>query len=126
MKKFVSLLLAVVVLAVVVMPAFAASDSAGGQRGSFTLAGTITAINGPAVTVLAVAGNPVVRPYIGQDLTLQTTDATRFLLKTANGTVVITLGDLAVGQSVSAQGTLASDIWTATRITVGANLIHFR
>jgi len=126
MKKLASLFIAVVLLVGVAVPAFAASDTSGRGRVPFTLAGTITAIDGTTVTVHVVAGNYVVRPYIGQDLALQTTTATRFLLKTATGTVVITLADLAVGQNVSAQGTFVAGAWTAERITVGAQIIHPR
>ncbi len=129
MKKSMLVALAVtVLLAAVAVPALAAPSAAGGPggRGQFTLAGTITAIDGTAVTVRVVSGNPVVHPYLGQNVTLQTTAATRFLLKTPDGTVVITLADLAVGQNVSAQGTLANDVWTASRITVGAQIIHWR
>ena len=126
MKKMVSLFIALVLLVGVAMPAFAAGEPSRHGRAPFTLAGTITAIQGTTVTVHVVAGNYVVRPYIGQDLALQTTTATRFLLKTATGTVVITLADLAVGQNVSAQGTFVAGAWTAERITVGAQIIHPR
>lgn len=62
------------------------------------------------------------RDYIGYDLTVRTTAATRFLLKTPSGTVPITFADLRVGQNVSVYGTLANGVWTASRITVGADL----
>lgn len=126
MKKTVSLFIALVLLVGATVPAFAASEPSGRGNAPFTLSGTITAIQGTTVTVHVLAGNYLVHPYLGQDLTLQTTEATRFLLRTPTGCVVITLADLAVGQSVSVQGTLADEVWTATRITVGALLIRPR
>ena len=30
----------------------------------------------------------------------------------------------AIGQKVSVSGTVANNVWTATRITVGVNLVH--
>jgi hypothetical protein len=89
-----------------------------------TLAGVITTINGKTVSVQVTCGNPIVREYIGQALALQTTSSTRYLLKTDTGVVPITFADLAVGQKVSASGTVANNVWTTVRITVGANLIH--
>ncbi len=90
----------------------------------FTLVGTITAIDGEAVTVQVLGGNPITKPYIGQTVALQTTADTRFLQITDEGTLVITLSDLSVGQNVSAQGTLTGGVWVTTRITVGAKVIH--
>ncbi len=124
MKRTMLVALAItMLLAALAVPAFAAGGPRGGQ---FTLAGTITAINGTTVTVHVLAGNPIVRPFIGQDVALQTTATTRFLLVTPTGTQVITLADLAAGQNVSAQGDLANSTWTAARITVGAQIIHPR
>ena len=119
MKKVSVALLMAAWLIATASPAFAA-----GSDGGFTLAGVITVINRTTVTVQVVAGNPTVRPYIGQTLTLQTTPMTRYLLKTATGTMPIILTDLRVGQKVSASGTFANNMWTASRFTVGANLVH--
>jgi len=126
MKKVTIALLVLVVLVATAMPALAAGGPppVRGKSGSFTLAGVITAINGTAVTVQVTGGNPIVREYVGQILALQTTSRTRFLLKTDAGIVPITFADLAVGQKVSASGTVANNVWTATRITVGAALVH--
>jgi len=126
MKKVWVALLVLVVLVATAMPALAAGGPppVRGKSGSFTLAGVITAINGTAVTVQVTGGNPIVREYVGQILALQTTSRTRFLLKTDAGIVPITFADLAVGQKVSASGTVANNVWTATRITVGAALVH--
>jgi len=126
MKKLTMALLVLVVLGATAMPALAAGGPppVRGKSGSFTLAGVITAINGTAVTVQVASGNPTVRAYVGQTLALQTTSSTRYLLKTDTGTVPITFADLAIGQKVSASGMVANNVWTAMRITVGANLVH--
>ena len=126
MKKLTIASLVLVVLAATAMPALAAGGPppVRGRSGSFTLEGVITAISGTTVTVQVTGGNPIVREYIGQSLTLQTTSSTRCLLKTDTGTVSITSADLAVGQKVSASGKVANNVWTAARITVGAALVH--
>jgi hypothetical protein len=96
-----------------------------GVRSPYALSGTITALDSDAgtVTALVACGNPLVKPYIGQEITLQTTQATRFLLRNEDGTATpISFADLLVGQNISSHGTLANDTWAATRITVGALL----
>jgi heme/copper-type cytochrome/quinol oxidase subunit 2 len=137
MKKFVIFTLVLVLLAVSVVPAYAASQTRGKhgnvnknqvkQHGKmpFALAGTIASLDPVAgtVTVTVVCGNKLVKPYIGQDLTLQTINTTRFLLRNPDGTATpITFDDLVVGQNVSSNGKLADNVWTANRITVGADL----
>ena len=126
MKKVWVALLVSVVLVATAMPALAVGGPppVRGKSDSFTLAGVITAINGTAVTVQVTGGNPIVREYVGQTLALQTTSSTRYLLKTDTGTVPITFADLAIWQKVSVSGTVANNALTATRITVGADLIH--
>jgi hypothetical protein len=122
MKKSLVLALALMLLLVSVTPSLAAGR---GPTGTFSLAGTITAINGTTVTVHVVGGSPSVKAFVGKDLALQTTDGTRFLLKTDSGVVPITLADLHVGQNISANGTVVNEVWTALRISVGAELIHY-
>jgi len=126
MKKLTMALLVLVVLGATAMPALAAGGPppVRGKSGSFTLAGVITAISETTVTVQVTGGNPIVHGYIGQALALQTTSSTRYLLKTDTATVSITFADLAVGQKVSASGKVANNVWTAARITVGADLVH--
>ena len=121
MKKLLFALLLVTMLFVAATPTFAAR-----RRGTlFTLAGLITDIEGSTVTVTVYTGSAVVRPYLGQTLDIVTTASTRFLLKTPDGTMTIALEDLEIGDKVSVQGSVANDVWTATRITVGAKLIHW-
>lgn len=71
-----------------------------------------------------LAGKPSVHPYIGQVLDIQITDSTHFLLKTETDTVTISLADLTVEQNVSVQGEVVNGVWTAARITIGADIIH--
>ena len=51
-------------------------------------------------------------------------DSTRVLLRNAAGVATpITLAELTAGTKVSLNGQLANNIWTATRITAGADLV---
>ena len=100
-----------------------------GQNGSgvFALAGKITGLDAGTgtVTVAVASGNTLVKPTLGQDVALQTTGTTRFLMRNPGSVATpITFSDLAVGQKVSAVGQLVDNVWTATRITVGASLVH--
>lgn len=134
MKKLFVLTLVLALLAITALPAFAAGgaptgngggDSGKGSKAPFALAGTIANLDPitHTVTVTVVCGNKLVKPYVGQNLNIQTTETTRFLLRNADGTVTpITFADLAVGQKVSSNGQLANNVWTAGRITVGADL----
>ena len=137
MKKFFILTLVLVLLAISVVPAYAANQRRAQnahenngqvrQHGKmpYALAGVIASLDPVTrtVTVTVACGNKVVKPYIGQDLTLQTTDKTRFLLRNPDGTATpISFEDLEIGQNVSSQGKFASSVWTAIRITVGAEL----
>lgn len=123
MKRWALLLLTVVLIAMAATPALAAGKTPP-KRQPFNLVGRITAVDTGAatVTVEVLRGNRVVKPFIGKTVTIRTDAATRFLKKTSTGVVPITLVDLQVGDAVSVQGRLAGDIWTANRITVGANL----
>ncbi len=141
MKKLTVVTLLVIMLALSAVPAFAkgpvytnqgtpAGNCGGmqigfGVRTPYALSGTISALDGEThtVSVTVACGNRLTQPYIGQDVTLQTSAATRFLLRNADGTVTpITFDDLAVGQNVSSHGTLVDGVWTAVRVTSGAHL----
>jgi hypothetical protein len=141
MKKLFVLSLVILMLALSVVPAFAKgpgpanNGSANGTctgtqvgfgvRNPFALSGTITGVDSQAhiVTVTVACGNRMVNPFIGQSVTLQTTAATRFLLRNADGTVTpINFDDLEAGQTVSTHGVLQDSTFTATRVTVGAEL----
>jgi hypothetical protein len=128
MKKALLMLVLLIFLTASVSPAYAAGPRPNDRtrgRTPFALVGTITAIDGNTVTVRVVVGNHLVKRYYGQEVPLETNAATRFLMKDANGVVYpITLDDLEAGQNVSVNGVLANNRWVATRITVGARLIH--
>jgi len=141
MKRLFVVFLVVIMLAVSVVPAFAAGGppadrgtAAGsgniektsfGIRNPYALSGTISSIDGAnrTVTVAVACGNRLVKPYIGQEVTLLTTENTRFLVRNADGTVTpITFEDLVEGQNVSSHGTFLNSTWAATRVTMGALL----
>jgi hypothetical protein len=91
----------------------------------YEFSGTITAVDDVnyAITVSVVCGNSLANPYIGQEVTVQTTSTTRFLLQNADGTVTpITFDYLEVGQNVSSHASLVDGTFMATRITSGASL----
>lgn len=134
MKKFIVTLLVVVLALAMVAPVAAAGNGPGsgggngsgqqGARGTFAITGTITAIGSNTVTIQVYRGNTLVQPYLGTQVTVTTTAATRYLYKsssTATATV-IARSALQVGNPVSVNGTLANNVWTASRITVGASL----
>lgn len=129
MKKLFVLLAVFVLAFAAVTPAFAAGQGPGqgqgsqkGPRGTFAMTGYITAIGSNTVTIQVYRGNNLVKPYIGQSLTVTVTAATRYLFKDGTTSTSITFADLEVGDPVSANGTVANGVWTAKRITVGANL----
>ncbi len=149
MKKIAILAILVVLLAVSVVPAFAANGpqynrgtGAGictgdqvhtggnpqarlGIRNPFALSGTITALDPQTktVTVAISCGNRLVDSYLGTEVTLQTIESTRFLLRNADGTTSpITYNELVIGESVSSHGSLVDGVFSASRVTMGALL----
>ncbi len=90
--------------------------------GTFTFAGIIKAIGANTVTIEAVGGNKLVQPSLGAQLMVTVTAQTRYVLRDGTTTTLITFAELQVGQQVSVQGVFADNIWTASRITVGARL----
>jgi hypothetical protein len=96
-----------------------------GVRTPYAVSGTIYALDPVAktVSVTVSCGNRLVAPYIGTEVTLQTNDITRFLLRNEDGSVTpITFAELMVGETISSHGTLVNEVFTATRITMGALL----
>jgi hypothetical protein len=122
MKRWLLFMLLLGLLFATVTPVSAAGKS---PRSNFTLAGKITAIGDSTVTIQVLAGNKVVRPFVGKEVTVTVTDATRFFFNDGTVTTPITFADLKIGDPVSVHGKVANDVWTASRITVGAKLIHF-
>ena len=130
MKKLLVVILVLTLVLSTALPAFAAKGTppvrTRAVSSQFTLAGTITAVDAGAktVTVRVLAGSRSVFGNLNKDVTVQTTSTTRYLLKTAGGTIMTTFEFLAPGQNVSVQGSIADHVWTASRITVGALLQH--
>ncbi len=96
-----------------------------GMRNPYALSGTITVLdaNSQTVSVNVSCGNGMVNSSIGTEVTIQTTQNTRFLLRNEDGTVTsISFADLVVGESVSSHGSLVDGVWTASRVTMGALL----
>jgi hypothetical protein len=122
MKRWMLFMLVLSLLLTSVSPAMAAGPK--GPRGRFALAGKITAIGDGTVTVQALRGNKLVKPFLGQELTVTVTDATRILLKDGTTVTPITFADLKVGDKLSVNGRVANQVWIAKRITVGARLAH--
>lgn len=122
MKRWFLFALLFVMMFAAVLPVSAAGN---GPRSNFTFVGRIAETGDGTVTIEVLRGNKLAQPNIDQPLTVVVTDSTRFLLN--DGTVVmpITFADLEVGDPVSVHGILVSGVWTASRITVGAQLIHF-
>lgn len=125
------ILFVIIVLALafaLVNPVSAAGPRAGKAQSAFSLAGKISAFDTAAktVTVEVVTGNKLVKSYIKKTLTLNTTTATRFLVKTGTTVTLITFADLKVGDAVSVSGSVTNSVWTASRITTGASLIHLQ
>lgn len=130
MNKILVSFLVIGLLAFAVVPVSAAPASGlGGQRSVFSLVGKITAldVSSGTVTVNVLRGNPLVKPYFNTDVVVLTTQSTRYLYKSSPTALPtpITFADLKVGDSVNINGTLINNVWTANRITVGANLIHY-
>jgi hypothetical protein len=118
MKKMVVSVLMLVLLAATAAPVLA-QEGPGGS-GTFAVVGPITALDGTEVTVRVCRGNVLGKLWLDQSLTVATTVETRFLLQ---GGIPITLGDLELDQIVSVNGEVVDGVWTATRITVGADLV---
>jgi len=138
MKKMIVLLAVLVLTLALVIPASANGNGPtagknGGKgpgtgpgqprgAGTFAFAGTITAIGENTVTIEAVGGNKLVQPSLGTQLTVTVTAQTRYVVRDGTTTTLITFTDLQVGQRVSVQGIFTDNVWTASRITVGALL----
>ncbi len=151
MKKILLPFIVIVLLAVAVLPASAGNGPGNGPgnpqatpqpvpqgqgtlttyrqsspRGTFAIAGTITAIDATnkTITVTVLRGNNLAKPYINLSVTVVTTAKTRFLYKasTMSTATAITFADLAIDDVVSINGTVANNIWTANRVTEGASL----
>jgi len=135
MKKMLVILVVLLIAFAVVIPAAAGNGPGGGgkggggtgqgqhgPRGTFAITGTIASIGTNTVTIEVIRGNKLVQPYLGTELTVTVTSRTRYLYKDGTTTSAIGFADLKVGQPVSVHGTLVENVWTTSRITVGALL----
>ncbi len=89
------------------------------------LVGTITALDTEtqSFTVDVVGGRA--QTYVGQEITVQTTEATRFIRRDDTTISWITFDDLNVGDAVSLWGVLNADgTITAWRVTTGITPLH--
>jgi hypothetical protein len=138
MKKMLVLIVILMLTFATVIPAAAGNGPGGGgkdggtgsvtgqgqqvTRGTFAITGTIATIGTNSVTINVTRGNKLVQPYLGTQVTVTVTSGTRYLYK--DGTTITTIGfaDLKVGQPVSVNGILVNNVWTVSRITVGASL----
>jgi hypothetical protein len=143
MKKIIVLLMVLILAFAVVIPVSAGGGNGGGNGGggngsggstgsggdqvrqgppgTFAITGTIASIGTNTVTIDVVRGNKLAQPYFGIRIPVTVTSRTRYVLRDST-TTNITITDLKVGQPVSVNGTVANNIWTASRITVGASL----
>jgi len=121
MKRLLPFVFLFVLLFATVVPVSAAGY---GPRSTFTFVGNITVIGTDTVTVQVLAGNKLAQPNVDQAFTVTVTPSTRYLLNDGTVVVPITFTDLKVGDPVSVYGTLVENVWLASRITVGAKLIH--
>jgi len=122
MKRWLLFVLLFGLLFATVLPVSAAGK---GPRSPFNFSGNITVIEGTTVKITVLASNNLVRSFVGQELTVTTNLATRYLEIVDGVAVPITFDDLEVGDPVSVHGVLVDGDWIASRITVGAKLIHF-
>jgi hypothetical protein len=106
----------------------------GNESGIFAMVGSIVEIDPVAytVSVSVVGGNKLTQPSIGQTVTVQATEATRFLLSYQVGvsqysgtSAAITFEDLVVGQDVSVNGEMEEGAWVASRFTVAPQLFQY-
>ena len=128
MKKVLWLsVVAVALLAVTAVPAMAGGDN--NQRrwqGSvFGLVGQVTAVDAVArtITVQVHTGNRLVKDYLGEELTVTTSEDTLFLRYGDPKCEVIAFEDVEVGAYVSMNGiVLPGEIFLAKRVTVDVPL----
>jgi len=137
MKKILILLSVMVLTLAVVSPAMASwvvpevperpkqtpvQTRQGYQSASFLMTGKIAEIGADYVVINVIRGNKLVKPFVGTLATVLVTPTTRYRYTDGVTTVKITFADLQVDQKVSVYGTFTDNVWTATRITVGAKL----
>ncbi len=135
------IILVVVALAVLVIATPALADGSGtgktwrhrervrqynlAERPIFALTGVITALDleSGTITVEVHGGNLPVKPYVGGDpLVVLVTDETTYKQWTETGCVPIDASEVSVDDTVSMQGIVSGDTFTANRVTVDVPL----
>ncbi len=89
----------------------------------FSLTGTIAEIGTGSLTVNVLHGSKLAQPLIGSAASIVVTDQTTYLYNDGTLATPITFADLQVDDPVSVKGSVVDGVWTATRITVGAQLL---
>lgn len=120
MKKILILTITLGLALSLTTSALAATPQSGRGNGTFSLVGEVTGLDAAdqTVTVKVLQGNRWVKAYVGFELTIATTDSTRFLTNDDLITTPVSFSVLAVGDRVSVQGRMVAGAWTAARITV--------
>jgi hypothetical protein len=95
-----------------------------GPMDAFSLTGTIAEIGTGSVTINVLHGSKLAQRVIGTALSIAVTDQTRYVYNDGTLPTLITFADLVVDDPVSVRGLVIDGVWTATRITVGAALVH--
>lgn len=96
-------------------------QTATGQQ-YFALVGIVTAVDAEAITVEVHNGNRFVKPFLGEELTIQLAETTVYQKWTENGCVTATFEDVAVDGAVSIRGTVEDEVFTASTVTVAVPL----
>ena len=121
-KKFALLILATLIVLVTATPVLAGRGGGGGGKPqTFSLVGTITAVDNDTITVQALNAR-----FAGQVLTVQLTGSTRFMQWTPDGRLPITLADVTVGDSTNVKGTMSNGEFIASLVTVDVPLYCFK
>ena len=126
MKRWLLFVLLLGLLFTTVLPV----SAAGNGRSNFTLVGWLRGVDvdGKTVTIEVVRGNKVAQFEIGNKGLPISADNARLLYNDGiNVSEIEDISDLVdfINEPVSVHGTYTNEAWTASRITVGAKLIHF-
>lgn len=125
MRKIVwRVLVVVVVLSLVSGVALAAEEGKRARGAKFSLVGEIVGktVDPNTLKIRVCAGNQVIVPWIGQQVSVQFTTATRIRPYGAPPGVLMDFSQISVGQEISVNGMYdaTTGTFTADRATVGA------
>ena len=117
MKKTWVILLTIVILLASVSPVLAAGN---GYHGKPTI------LTGMIIAVDSYSSSFRVKTIAGDEINIQTTEYTRFLVRVVDDVAdKVSFEYLEIDQYISTRVELVNGIWTATRVTVGADLLHW-